>query len=77
MTEQNSIGELKTTVENGAIIVTMPGTRYSITYRKADEPWLLASDIHDDPDYPSYKFTFRARAWTAANDKARELDWIV
>ena len=23
------------------------------------------------------KWTFRARAWTAANDKARELGWIV
>jgi len=77
MTEKNLVGQLLVTVENGAIIVTMPGTRYSITYRKDDEPWLLASDIHDDPDYQSYKFTFRARAWTAANDKARDLGWIV
>ena len=77
MTEKNLVGQLLVTAENGAIIVTMPGTRYSITYRKGDEPWLLASDIHDDPDYPSYKFTFRARAWKAANDKARKLGWIV
>ena len=60
-----------------AIIVTMPGTRYSITYRKGAEPWLLASDGYDDSDFPSRKHTFRARAWTAANDKARELGWIV
>jgi len=77
MTEKDLVGELLVTVENDAIIVTMPGTRYSITYRKGDEPWLLASDIRDDPDYPSHKLTFRARAWTAANDKARELGWIV
>ena len=60
-----------------AIIVTMPGTHYSVTYRKGAEPWLLSSDIRDDRDFPSRKFTFRARAWTAANDKARELGWIV
>ena len=64
-------------VKNGAIVVTMPATRYSVTYRKGDEPWLLASDIRDDPAYRSYKFTFRARAWTAANNEARELGWIV
>jgi hypothetical protein len=64
-------------VVDDAITVTMPGTRYSITYRKGADPWLLASDIHDDRDFPSRKFTFRARAWTAANDKARELGWIV
>ena len=54
MTEKDLVGELLVTVENDAIIVTMPGTRYSITYRKGDEPWLLASDIRDDPDYPSH-----------------------
>ena len=30
-------------VVDDAIIVTMPGTRYSITYRKGPDPWLLAS----------------------------------
>jgi hypothetical protein len=55
----------------------LPGTRYSITYRKGAEPWLLASDIHEDDDFPSRKHTFRARAYTAATDKARELGWIV
>ena len=76
-TENDLVGELRVTVENGAITVTMLGTSYSVTYRKGDEPWLLASDIRDDPAYPSYKFTFRARAWTAANNEARELGWIV
>jgi hypothetical protein len=46
--------------------VTMPGTRYSISYRKLhDTPSLVASDVR-----------FRAQAWVAANDKARELGWI-
>ena len=64
-------------VVDDAIIVTMPGTRYSITYRKGADPWLLASDSYEDLDFPSHKFTFRARAYTAATDKARELGWIV
>jgi hypothetical protein len=56
----------------------MPGTSYSISYRKLhDTPWLVTTDIRDDPDSPISKHTFRARAWTAANDRARELGWIV
>jgi hypothetical protein len=65
-------------LEADTIVVTIPGTRYSVSYRKVrDMPWLVASDIRDDPDSLINKFTFRARAWTAANDKARELGWIV
>ena len=77
MTEKDLVGELRVTVENGAITVSMPGTGYSVTYRKGDDPWLLASDSYYDPAFPSRKHTFRARAYTAANDKARELGWIV
>ena len=77
MSEKDLVGELLVTVENDAITVNMLGTNYSVTYRKGDELWLLASDIRDDPDYPSHKFMFRARAWIVANDKARELGWIV
>ena len=64
-------------VEDNAIIVTLPGTSFCVAYRKGAEPWLLASDIRDDPNSPISRFTFRARAWTAANEKARELRWIV
>jgi hypothetical protein len=65
-------------LEADTIVVTIPGTSYSISYRKLHEtPWLVASDVRDDPHFPITKFTFRARAWTAANDKARELGWIV
>ena len=61
---------------NGAIVVTMPGTRYSVTYCKDSDLWLRAIDVRHDPDYPSYELTFRVRAWTAANAKARWLGWI-
>ena len=74
--EKDLVGALRVTVENDAILVTMPGTRYSITYRKGDDPSLVASDIRYDPDYPSYKLTFRVRAWSAASAKARWLGWI-
>ena len=47
-------------VVDDAITVTMPGTRYSITYRKGAEPWLLASDSYDDRDFPS-RLLIRAR----------------
>lgn len=64
-------------LEDDAIIVTMPGTSYSVTYRKRNEPWLFASEISDEKNSPISRWTFRARAWTAANEKARELGWIV
>ena len=64
-------------LDGDTIVVTMPGTSYSVTYRKLNDPWLLASNIRDDHDSAINKWTFRARAWVAANDKARELGWIV
>jgi hypothetical protein len=69
--------DVQVSVVNDAIIVTMPGTSYSVTYRKRGDPWLHASKIRDDKDSPISKWTFRARAWAAANEKARELEWIV
>jgi len=41
-------------VVDDAITVTMPGTRYSITYRKGANPWLLASDSYYDPAFPTH-----------------------
>jgi hypothetical protein len=58
-------------LEADTIVVTMPDSNYSISYRKLnDTPGLVSSEIRDDPDSP-------IRAWTAANAKARELGWIV
>jgi hypothetical protein len=37
-------------LEADTIVVTMPGTSYSISYRKLhDTPWLVAADIRDKP----------------------------
>ena len=73
---QNDL-DVQVAVEDGEIIVTLPGTSFCVVYRKGADPWLLVSDIRDDPNSPISKYTFRARAWVAANDKARELGWIV
>ena len=78
--ESNSGPDLRVLVvlDGDSIVVTMPGTSYSLTYRKLhDAPLLVASDIRDDPHSPISKHTFRAQAWIAANDKARELGRIV
>jgi len=69
--------DVQVAVEDGAIMSPLPGTSFCVIYRKEAEPWLLASDIRDDPNSPISRFTFRARAWTVANEKARELGWIV
>jgi hypothetical protein len=76
--EQDNDLRVLVVLEADTIVVRMPGTSYSVTYRKLhDAPWLVASDIRDDPDSLISKYTFRARAWAGANDKARELGWIV
>jgi hypothetical protein len=59
--------------------VTLPYTRYSVTYYKpANSPQLLAKRFtgKDDPNAPTTKAEFLAQAWKLANDKARELGWI-
>ena len=68
---------IEVAVVDDSIVVTMPGTRYRIVYRQGLDTWLVASDTRNDADFPFRTFTFRARAWTAANDKARELGWLV
>ena len=70
--------DLHVEVEGDYIIITLPGTKFMVTYYKAGDPRLMAkSDWTDDPDAPITLGAFRARAWLAANDKVRELGWIV
>jgi hypothetical protein len=63
-----------------ALVITLPGTHYHITYRKlADIPGMSgAHDLRqDDPDASLNRYEFLPRPWTIANTKARELGWIV
>jgi hypothetical protein len=71
--------DLRVEVQGDYIIITLPGTKFMVTYYKLDNPPELRakSDWTDDPDASVTLGAFRARAWIAANDKARELGWIV
>jgi hypothetical protein len=67
-------------VVGGDIIVTMPGTDYAVTYYKpAKSPALLAKRIadKDDPRADLSLSDFLSAAWHLANQKARELGWIL
>ena len=63
-----SAGRLVVVIRGDEIVVTQPGSNFSAVYYKPrDEPQLIAKGT------PSGNYKFLARAWQAANDKAREL----
>jgi len=65
-------------LEGSDIIVTMPETIFMVAYRmREDVPELAANFVQDDEDGPISRAQFLARSWRVANDKARELGWIV
>jgi hypothetical protein len=72
--------ELRVSVVDDEIIVTWPGSIYSVTYYKPENsPQLLAKRIadHDDLRFSMTAAEFLAEAWRLANVKALELGWIV
>jgi hypothetical protein len=72
--------ELRIEVLGDEIMVILPATSYGVTYYKPDDSsQLLAKDFQskNDSRAPITEAEFLARAWQAANDKARELGWIV
>ena len=71
--------EFRVSVVDDEIIVTWPGSFYSVTYYKPDKSQqLLAKRIADQNDlrFPMTAAEFLAEAWRLANAKARELGWI-
>ena len=71
---------LRLEMRDTEFVITMPGTSYQVTFRQlADGPRLSASHNirRDDRGAPITRAEFLARAWRIANDKARELGWIV
>ena len=73
-------GKLHVEVLEDEIIITLPFTNYTVTYYKpATSPGLLAKNFptKDDSRAPLTQAEFLERAWKLANDKARELGWIV
>ena len=74
------LADIHLNVRGGDIIVDLPGTSYTVTYHKpAVSPQLLAAYLpgENDPRTELTQAEFLARAGRLANDKARELDWIV
>jgi hypothetical protein len=72
--------DLHVEVDGGEIVVTVPGTSYRAVYhRPANKPWLIATSRSGRWEKGTSMTTaeFYARAWKLANDKARELGWIV
>ena len=72
--------KLDVQVRDYDIVVTLAGTGYSVTYfRRRGSRGLFAKHIadKDDPRVPMTGGEFLAKAWKAANNKARELGWIV
>jgi hypothetical protein len=73
-------GQLLVNVVDGEIIVTLPSSTYRATYCKpADLSHLNLKDLsfEIDPRAPMLLGAFLGLAWKLANDKARELGWIV
>ena len=69
---------LRIEVEDDVLMVTLPGTTFRVIYSKPRKsPGLVAFGVHGDKDAGLSQVDFLARAWRVANDKARELGWIV
>jgi len=74
--------ELSVNVRGNDIVVTLHGTSYAVTYfKRRGFPGLYAKDIaslhKNDTRIPMTSAEFLATAWRVANDKARDLGWIV
>jgi hypothetical protein len=72
------MAELHVDVLNDDIVVSLPGSHYSVTYYKPAKSTQLVARFISDRDDPSVAMTlpeFLILAWRVANDKARELGW--
>ena len=72
--------QLHVEVLNDEIIVILPATSYGVVdYKPANSRQLLVKNFlsKNDSGAPITQAEFLARAWQAANAKARELGWIV
>ena len=72
--------DLHVEVQRDDILVTMPGTSFRVVYRKPNLGPELVARLNYFPDEqkgPIARAEFLAKARRAANDKARELGWIL
>jgi hypothetical protein len=74
---QMTHSNLRVEVLGNTIMVAMRGTCFRAKYRKQEAPWLATDEFGpDDPDATVTFSEFRNLAWTAANDRARQLGWV-
>jgi hypothetical protein len=67
-------------VRDQDIVITMPETSFRVVYRKPNRGSQLVARLDyfkSDQKGPITRAQFLARASKLANDKARELGWIV
>ena len=62
------------------IVVTLPGTSFRVLYTKTEDNKLIANGfaanrLENEKRQVSFP-QFLALAWTAANEKAKEIGWI-
>jgi hypothetical protein len=71
--------DLRVEVQGANIVVSLPGTDCTVTYKKwTDLPQLVLTYSSSDTSVSaSIASEFRMRAFQAAVDKARALGWIV
>ena len=71
-------GRLHVEVLEDEIIIILPFTNYTVYYKPANSPGLLAKNFptKDDSRAPTTQAEFLERAWKLANNKARALGWI-
>jgi hypothetical protein len=67
---------LRVEVEDDSIIVTLPGTSFRVIYGKPCRGSNLVT-LGVNKGAGLSQADFLVRAWRVANDKARELGWIV
>ena len=70
--------EIVVEVKGGEILVTMSGTSLSVVYEKTEDSHLLVNSFSARKD-EKRKLSlpkFLALAWTAANEKAKQIGWI-
>jgi hypothetical protein len=75
-----TIPVLRVEVQGGAIVITASDSHYIVTYHKPENsPQLIAKSYprKEDRRVSMTLAAFLTQAWTLANDKARELGWIV
>ena len=76
----SDLSDLYVEVHGADVFVALPHSNHRATYRKSTDSAHLIMTEASSPDDPASSLTpaeFLGLAWEAANNKARELGWIV